>query len=130
MSQTCPVLATRNNGRNPLPPWDSASGSTEGRPTFKEVARVIFWSTWCHVWSELRVGFVLSSRACVYETSWRKGGGTLRVSTKQVPLKDVGHHCMGRGISEDLRALLSSEHMDLVVPCRYLSWDAVFIAFL
>lgn len=37
---------------------------------------------------------------------------------------------MGRGISEDLRALLSSEHMDLVVPCRYLSWDAVFIAFL
>lgn len=59
-----------------------------------------------------------------------KGGGTLRVSTKQVPLKDAGHHCMARGISEDLRALLSSEHMDLVVPCRYLSWDAVFIAFL
>lgn len=56
------------------------------------------------------------------------GRGTLRVPTKQVPLKDAGRHSMGCGISEDLRALLSSEHMDLVVPCRFLSWDAVFIA--
>lgn len=31
------------------------------------------------------------------------GRGTLRVSTKQVPLKDAGHHSMGRGISEDLQ---------------------------